>query len=90
MQSVRVGVDGSMNDAGYAFCTHEIVKYLLHIDYTSTGCFKHVAPNKHPISTPFFCLFEMALKFGTRAVRPPAKLLKFFFPQIVLFAVFGS
>ena len=43
-----------------------MVKYLLHIDYTSTG-FKHVVPKRYPVSTPFiFCFFEMALKFVVR------------------------
>ena len=64
--AVGTGVDGTMNDAGYPFCTHEMVKYLLHIDYTSTG-FKHVVPKRYPVSTPFiFCFFEMALKFVVR------------------------
>ena len=50
--AVSTGVDGTMNDAGYAFCSKILAAYSL--DYTSTGWFKHVAPNTHPVSNAVF------------------------------------
>ena len=65
------------------FCTHEIVKYF----YTRTGRFKHVAPNKHPISTPFLFFWDGSEIWHTCPRSPCQAVEVFFLPDTFIWGI---